>query len=100
MGRAFSLAIYATAVTGGMLAIAGLLAPGWGHRADTTLAAARHAEWQTMWLVLYVLLIIVGPVQHGLAVVAAGPNPARVRSRAHAGVNIGSVRGAVDMERF
>jgi hypothetical protein len=35
-----------------------------------------------------VLLIIVVPTQHGLAVVAAGPQPARVRSRLHATLNL------------
>ena len=48
-----------------------------------------------MWLVLYVLLIIVAPVQHGVAVVAAGPAPVRVRSRTHAALTLGAMAGSL-----
>ena len=47
-----------------------------------------------MWLALYVLLIIVAPVQHGLAVIAAESDPARVRSRSHALLNVVCMLGS------
>ena len=54
--------VYLTAITGGMLAVMSLA--GWGTPpAD---AARGASEQQTMWLVLYVLLIIAAPVNMGL----------------------------------
>ena len=53
------------------------------------------AERQTMWLVLYVLLIIVTPVQHGVAVARATATPPRVRSRTHATLAIASMVGTL-----
>jgi hypothetical protein len=70
-GEWFRWLIYTAAATGGVLAFA--------------------ADRETMWLVLYVLLIIVAPTHHGLAVVRAGPVPARVRSRVHAWLNVTSI---------
>lgn len=101
-GRLFARFIYAAALTGGTLAVAELVAPGWVHISDAavtpdTARAALAANRQTMWLVLYLLLIIVAPVQHGLAAVAAGPSPARVRSRTHATVNVLSMAGTLFM---
>ena len=57
-------------------------------------ALAVAVERQTMWLVLYVLLIIVAPVQHGVAVVAAGARPPGVRSRTHAVLTLGALAGS------
>ncbi len=54
---------------------------------------AAAADRQLMWFVLYVLLVIVTPVQHGLAVIAAGPAPARVRSPVHATLTFASMAG-------
>jgi hypothetical protein len=95
-GRWFARLIYATAWTGGTMAVADLLAPTWFHRAASTIDVQR-LEAQTMWLVLYVLLIIVAPVQHGLAVVAAGADPSRVKSRTHGALNAASIAGTVLM---
>jgi hypothetical protein len=99
-GRWFSRLIYAAAVTGGVLAVAGLLAPSMVRApiagvADLAALEAARQSWQTLWLVLYVLLIIVAPVQHGLAVVAAGPLPARIRTWPHAGLCLASMSGSV-----
>lgn len=94
-GAWFSRAVYVTAATGAAMAVAGLLAPDWSHPLATVDPAARQAGRQTMWLVLYVLLIVVAPVQHGLAVVAASTQPARVRSRTHAALNIASMVGSL-----
>jgi hypothetical protein len=54
-------------------------------------ALALGADRSTAWIALYVLLIIVAPTQHGLAVVRAGPIPARVRSPVHAVLNVTSM---------
>jgi hypothetical protein len=85
--------IYTAALTGAALAVGGIVAPAWGHPNSSGLSEAAWFETlrvhrQTMWIVLYVLLTIIAPVQHGLAVVAAGPRPARVRSKLHAGLNL------------
>jgi hypothetical protein len=79
-GGWFALGVYATAATGALLAISRLLGVGEAFLTPEQAASERH----TTWLVLYVLLIIVTPVQHGLAVVEAGRSPMRVRSRVHA----------------
>ena len=84
------------------MAVAGLAAPAWGHpsalsQAAEATAEARRLNQQTMWLVLYVLLIIVAPMQHGLAVIAAGPEPWRVRSKRHLALNLGGMLGTVAM---
>ena len=52
-------------------------------------SATRHK----MSLVLYLLVVIVAPVQHGLAVIAAGPVPLRVRSRVHARLSTAGLVG-------
>jgi hypothetical protein len=101
-GRLFSRLIYAAAWTGGVLAVAELAAPTMVHPPDPGVAAdvaarAARANRQTMWLVLYVLLILVTPVQHGLAAVAAGASPLRVRSRIHATLNTLSMLGTLLM---
>jgi len=99
-GRLFSRLIYSAAVTGGALAIAHLIAPLAVRPPDPPLTpdaalAAARATRQTMWLVLYALVIIVTPVQHGLAVVAAGAQPMRTRSRLHAVLNTLALLGSV-----
>jgi hypothetical protein len=99
-GKLFSRLIYAAAVTGGVLAVTELAAPTLVHPIDPAVSAdivasSTRTNRQTMWLVLYVLLIIVAPVQHGLAAVSAGPTPARVRSRSHAALNIASMLGTL-----
>lgn len=89
----FQRLIYAAAVTGGVLALVGIAAPAWSHPIEPGETPDRWADAlrthrQTMWVVLYLLLIIVAPTHHGLAVVAAGPVPARIRSRLHATLNL------------
>jgi hypothetical protein len=99
-GRWFARLIYATAFTGGTLAIAQLAAPlfvrppdpAWP--ADTTETNVRLTR-QTMWLVLYLLITIVAPVHHGLATVAAAAQPMRVRSRAHAAWSLLAMAGSI-----
>jgi hypothetical protein len=100
VGRRFSFLIYATAVTGGVMAVAQLVAPSAAHPLDPsvspdTAAATIRLTRQTMWLVLYVLVIIVAPVQHGLATVAAGAQPMRIRSRLHAALSLLGIAGSV-----
>ena len=90
-GSWFARLVYVTAATGGTLAVAHLLVPSWFPAASS--ASAATTERQTMWLVLYVLLIIVAPVQHGTAVARARAVPARVRSRLHATLAILSILG-------
>jgi hypothetical protein len=99
-GEWFRRLIYAAAFTGGALALAGIVVPAWGHpmqpgQTSDVWAETLRAHRQTMWVVLYVLLIIVAPAQHGVAVVAAGPTPARVRSRLHAALNLSCLAGTV-----
>jgi hypothetical protein len=79
-GRWFAQLIYAAAATGGGLALIGLIEPRLLAPLDLNGTATRHK----MTLILYLLVTIIAPVQHGLAVIAAGPTPMRVRSRAHA----------------
>jgi hypothetical protein len=92
--------IYAAATAGGALAIAELVAPATvrppdpGAAPEAVVAAVRQTR-QTMWLVLYALVIIVAPVQHGLAVVAAAAQPLRVRSRRHAMFNLLAIAGSL-----
>ena len=94
LGRWFARLIYGAATTGGVLAVIGVAAPSlmvpFAAGADA-ITATRHL----MWLILYLLLIIVAPVQHGLAAVAAGPLPMTARSRGHAVLNIGAIAGSV-----
>jgi hypothetical protein len=100
VGRWFERAIYATAVSGGILAVAQLVAPlfvrppdpAWP--ADTIEANVRLTR-QTMWMVLYLLIAIVAPVQHGLATVAAAAQPMRIRSRAHAAWSLLAMAGSM-----
>jgi hypothetical protein len=99
-GQLFARFIYAAAATGGLMAVAALAAPGAVHAPDPLVSAeaaalALRANRQTMWLVLYILLIIVTPVQHGLAVIEAGAAPMRVRSRLHATLNLLSMIGTL-----
>src|SRR5262245_17121058 len=46
-------------------------------------------------LALYMLVILVAPAQHGVAVLAAGPLPMTLRSRAHAFLNTAAIVGTV-----
>ena len=99
-GTWFLRLIYAAAFTGGALALSGIAFPTWGHprqpgQTAEAWAALLDAHRQTMWVVLYVLLIILAPAQHGVAVVGAGPVPARVRSRLHATLNLMCLAGTV-----
>jgi hypothetical protein len=85
-GRSFRRAIYSAAVIGGVLAVIGLVSPSLVSAAvssGATGASGRHL----MFLLLYLLMVIVAPVQHGIRVVAAGAQPARVRSVAHLTIN-------------
>jgi hypothetical protein len=90
MGRRFSRLIYAAAGTGAMLAILGLAEPRVLAPLDP-IGATR----QKMTLTLYLLIVMVAPVQHGLAVIAAGPVPLRVRSRVHALLSTAGLIGTV-----
>lgn len=90
-GRWFARAIYATAATGGLLAGTGLVWPEAMASGSRSPVDTRHL----MAFILYLLIVIVTPVQHGLAVIAAGAVPARVRSRIHATLNILALLGAV-----
>lgn len=81
-GRWFARFIYAAAASGGLLVLLGLLQAS---------VRARHL----IIFVLYMLIVIVAPVQHGLAAIAAGPAPLRVRSRLHATLNTAAILGAV-----
>jgi len=99
-GRWFSRLIYAAGITGGLLAVATLLAPSWVHLPDPALdeaarAAATRQTRRLMWLVLYVLVIVLAPVQHGLAVVAAGPRPPAMRTWPHASLSLAAMLGTV-----
>jgi hypothetical protein len=100
-GRWFARLICAAAILGGALAIAQLVSPQMVRPAEYvgTTGADAAAEVartrQMMWLILYVLVIIVAPVQHGLAVIRAGPLPVRVRSRLHAGLSLAGLAGTV-----
>ena len=90
-GRWFARLIYGAAATGGLLALLGLLTPSLMFNGASALPAA--AMRHVMWLILYLLLLIVAPVQHGLAVIAAGARPTEIRSRVHAilnGLSIGA----------
>ncbi len=87
-GRWFSRLIYAAAAAGAVLAVATLMAPASVRPPNPAaspeeLAATARQTWQLMWLTLYVLVIIVSPVQHGLAVVAAAGQPSRLRTWPH-----------------
>lgn len=79
-GRWFARLIYAAALTGGVMALIQLAA-------DVT--------QQVMWLVLYLLVVIVAPVQHGLATIAAASLPMRTRSLPHAVLNVLAILGGV-----
>jgi len=97
-GRWFVRFVFLTAWTGAIMACVRLAVPSLIHvTGDTPVAVAEAlaAERQTMWLVLYVLLIIVAPAQHGVAVVAAGAAPARVRSRTHVALTLGAMAGSL-----
>lgn len=93
-GRWFARWVYAGAATGAALAVMGLVRP-----AVIPLAAGRDAlaapERHLLWLAFYLLVVIVAPVQHGLAVIVAGPSPLRVRSPAHLALNLAAMGGSV-----
>jgi len=97
MGRWFGRGVYVTAVSGAIMAVTGLVDPAGMRRAEgaSVTPEAMAIERQTLYFVLYVLLVIVAPVQHGLAVVAAGATPVLVRSRAHATLALASMIGSV-----
>ena len=48
-----------------------------------------------MWLVLYLMVVIVTPVQHGLAVIEAAGTPVRVRSPLHLTLNLTALIGSL-----
>jgi hypothetical protein len=75
--------LYSAGATGAVLAIVGLLSP-----QPLESAAAVSRLRHLMWLVLYLLVVIVAPAQHGLAVVTAGPSPSRVRSPLHLALSV------------
>ena len=79
-GRWFAQLIYGAAATGAPLAVFGPLS-----------AATPHL----MWLVLYLMVVIVTPVQHGLAAVTAAGAPTRVRSPLHLTLNLGALIGSL-----
>jgi uncharacterized membrane protein len=98
VGRWFAILIYATASSGGLMGLIGLVTPLSmvqlaGTEPAELLARLARTERQTMAFVFYVLVIIVAPVQHGLAVVSAGAEPRRVRSRAHSMLNLAGMLG-------
>jgi hypothetical protein len=87
-GRWFMRVVYAAGATGGVVAVVSLVSPLTVRPAAVELAGAAQADVltaarQSMWLVLYILVILVAPVHHGLAVIRAGPSPPAVRSTAH-----------------
>lgn len=97
-GRWFARLIYATACTGGVIAIAQIVVPLMVRPPDPAWSAElieSHVRLtrQTMWLVLYALITIVAPVQHGLATIAAAAQPLRIRSRPHAFWNLLAIAG-------
>jgi len=92
IGRWFARLMYTAAATGAILAVADLSAPQLVRPPDPALSGEALRDLATkaaptMWLALFVLLIIVAPVQHGVAAIAAGPNPRRMRSTVHAALN-------------
>jgi uncharacterized membrane protein len=92
IGRWFARLMYGAAATGALLAVAELTVPFLVRPPDPSLSEAALRDlatrtMPTMWLALYVLLIIVAPVQHGVAAVSAGPAPRRMRSAVHATLN-------------
>jgi hypothetical protein len=88
----FARLVYVTAATGATLAVLRLSELRHVPPLDARAAAL---EEQVMWLVLYVLLIIVVPVQHGIAVVAAAATPRALRSPTFFTLNALSILGAV-----
>lgn len=100
VGRRFAQLVYAAAMTGGVLAIVELIAPALVRPPDQSLTLdavqqiARESR-PAMWLALYVLVILVAPVQHGVGTVAAGANPGRLRSWPHAMLNTLALVGSV-----
>lgn len=99
-GRWFARLTYGAAALGGLLGLIGiatpsLLLPAGGRESTGTMAHLLQTERQTMAFVFYVLLIIVAPVQHGLAVVAAGAYPRHVRSRLHGALNLAAMLGTL-----
>ena len=102
-GRRFAQFVYAASATGGVLALAQLIVPSAVRpamgAAETTLtadalSAIARQHRATMIVALYVLILLVAPVQHGLATLAAGADPRRLRTRAHATLNTLAIVGA------
>jgi hypothetical protein len=85
-GRWFARLIYLGAATGAAMAVAVLAG-----RSGTS----RPPDPHMMWLVLYVLLIIVVPAQHGLAALAAAGAPLRLRSHLHRSLNGAAMGGSM-----
>lgn len=77
------------------MALVTLFAPSVAAAGAARSEVARLLNDQVMWFVLYVLVILVAPVQHALAVVAAGPNPGAVRSKVHAVLSVAGIVGSV-----
>jgi hypothetical protein len=99
-GRWFRRLIYAAAATGSALALASLIAPAAVRVPNPAasvaeIAASAEQTRQLMWLTLYVVLILVAPVQHGLAVVAAAAQPARLRTGPHLTLCLLAMLGSV-----
>jgi hypothetical protein len=90
--RSFARAVQASAATGGLLAVSGMIWPdALSVLSDGDRAATRHF----MWFVAYLSILMVAPVQHGLAAIDAGPSPVRLRSRLHLSLNLAALGGAV-----
>ena len=83
---------YAAAAAGFVLVLAGLIRsrPHPTGPDEPDVGGARHL----LWLLLYGLVLLLAPVQHALAVVAAGASAVRVRSIAHLALNTAAVLGA------
>jgi hypothetical protein len=91
-GRRFAQLVYAAAVTGGVLALVNLAAPTLvrpidPQRSAEVVRAVSHQQRPEMFLALFVLVLLVAPVQHGIATIAAGADPRRLRSLPHAVLN-------------
>jgi hypothetical protein len=101
-GRWFMRFVYGAAFFGLVLAVIGLWSPQLVRPLAADLPPADRADVltaarQSMWLVLYILVILVGPVHHGLSVIRAGRSPSVVRSAAHTVIAVLAVGGSVAM---
>jgi hypothetical protein len=93
-GRWFAWLIYTAAALGATLAVVGVVRP-----SLLSVSDPQHVERgrQLSVLILYLLLVIIAPVQHGIRVVGAGAAPGRVRSLPHLVVNTLLLLGAFAM---